>query len=262
MTGAVAIYAGDVVHERRSPHRHKLAYRVFQIYADVDRLGEGRGTRWLFGYNRFALLSVRDRDYADRQTPIAAHARRLLAEAGLEQAGARIMMLAFPRMLGYLFNPLTTYYCFESSGRLAAMIYEVNNTYDERVSYVLPAGEPVNGVHRQTCDKRMSVSPFTHGRGVYLFHMTEPDEELTLGIQFRDATGPVLRTHVRARRTALTSTNLVKQVVLNPFLTWKVIAAIHWEALRLALKGVPIVRRHRSPSYAMAVTRPEASERH
>jgi len=262
MIGAVAIYAGDVVHERRSPQRHKLAYRVFQVYADVDRLSEAGAHSWLFGYNRFALMSVRDRDYADRMTPIAAHARRLLAEAGLEEAGERIMMLAFPRMLGYLFNPLTTYYCFDGSGRLAAMIYEVNNTYAERVSYVLPAGAPTNGVHRQACDKRMSVSPFTHGSGAYLFHMTEPNEALTLGIQFRDATGPVLRTHVRARRIDLTSTNLVKQVTSNPFLTWKVIAAIHWEALRLALKGVPIVRRHRSPNYAMAVTQPKAAERH
>ncbi|MEO1265874.1 MAG: DUF1365 domain-containing protein [Pseudomonadota bacterium] len=261
MNGDGALYVGNVVHARLRPQPHKLTYTVFSLAVDVDRIGAVAGRVFGLGHNRAAPVAIHDRDHGGGSEPIAIHARRVFSDAGLSDATHRIVLLTYPRVLGYVFNPISVYYGFDQSGALSGMLYEVSNTFGERKSYVLPAGDPdaQTGLYRQSCAKEMAVSPFTPGQGTYAFHISPPGDALSLGIQFRDARGAVLRTHFTGCQENLTSTCLLKQFVRTPWLSAKVSAAIHFEAAKLLLKGVPLVRRHKSPAFSVA--QPSRDER-
>ena len=173
------LYHGEVVHRRLSPVRHELRYRVFNLFADVDRLEEMAGSLRLFGYNRFNLLSISDRDHGPGDgTPIRSHAWSLVRSAEGGGAVSRIFMFCYPRVLGYVFNPLTVYYGFDAADRLRVMVYEVNNTFGGRHSYVVPVGEQL----AQTAPKHFFVSPFNAVEGHYTFHFTAPGERMALGV--------------------------------------------------------------------------------
>lgn len=247
-----AIYTGDVVHVRMRPAIHKLNYRVFALLLDVDGIDEVAARCRLFKRNRAAIVSFHDRDHGSGDvSDIAAHARTTFTNAGLPEAGHRVLLLAYPRILGYVFNPLSVYYGFDAEGRLAGLIYEVNNTFRERTSYVVAAGSSDNGTFHQACDKQMYVSPFTPPDARYGFRLTEPSAKLLVGVHLHDAHGALLRTHFRGTRRPLDDRVLLGQLVRLPLMTLKVIGAIHLEALRLYLKRVPVVRRHPSPRYSV-----------
>jgi uncharacterized protein len=251
------IYTGDVVHMRLRPKPHRLAYRVFSLLTDVDTLPETARELRLFSYNRTNVFAVFDADHGPGDgTPLKEHTRAALSQAGLDAFAVRVMMLAYPRVAGATFNPLTVYYGFDAVGHLGAIIYEVNNTVGERTSYVVAAGPALNGVHAQACDKLMYVSPFTPAACRYGFRITPPGAEALVGVQVADAGGALLRTHFRGTAVPLTDRQLGKLAIRYPMLAVKVAAFIHLDALRLYLKGVPLVRRHTSPRYSVAVIDP------
>lgn len=238
-----AIYLTTVTHKRLRPVRHALRYRVFNLLVEVDALAQLDRASRVFGYNRRRLLSIRDKDHGPGDgTPIALHARRLAEQGGVRIG--RIMMLCYPRLLGYVFNPLTVYYCFDRDGALAVTIYEVSNTFGERHSYVMPA--PKDGETSRT-PKRFFVSPFNRVRGRYSFHAPVPGETLGLGVALQDSEGPLLKAYVAGARRDFSDRNLLRAFARLPFMTFKVIAAIHWEALKLRLKGLRLVKRPRPP---------------
>lgn len=253
MTGRSAIFDGDVVHVRLRPKAHKLRYRVFSLLLDVDEIdGLARRSR-LFSRNRFNVVSFHDRDHgAGDGVPVAEQARSVFREAGLDGATHRISLLAYPRVLGYVFNPLSVYYGYGAEGELEGVIYEVNNTVGERKSYVVAAGCARDGVYAHGCTKDMYVSPFTPANAAYGFRLTAPGRDLLVGVSLRDGEGAILRTHFRGTGRPFSDRALLSALVRHPMLTLKVVGAIHWEALRLFLKGVPVVRRHRSPRYSIS----------
>jgi len=257
-TTAGCLYVGDVVHARLRPRAHKLRYRVFSLLLDLDRLGEVAGACRLFSHNRFNLFAFHDRDHGPGDgTPAAIHARELFTRAGLDAASLRVLLLAYPRVLGYVFNPLSVYFALAADGRLQALAYEVNNTHAERRSYVVHAGEAVNGVYAHGCAKELYVSPFTPADGRYGFRVRPPGPHVMVAVQLRDRDGALLRTHFRGDARPLGDRALAGLALRLPFLTLKVIAAIHWEALRLWLKRVPVVQRHASPRYNVTVVKAE-----
>jgi uncharacterized protein len=247
------IYVGEVIHQRLRPTPHKLSYRVFSMLLDVDAIEDAARQLKRFSYNRFNLFSFYDRDHGMGDgEPVAVHARRLFADANIDTGGARILLLAYPRCLGAAFNPLSVYYCISPDGGLRALIYEVNNTFGQRRSYVVRAGELGNGgVYAQACRKALFVSPFAAVEGRYGFRVTAPGDSLLLGVQYYDDAGAVLRTHFRATAAPLTDATLGGLLWRFPLLTLKIVGGIHWEALKLWLKGVPMVQRPRSPRYAV-----------
>jgi DUF1365 family protein len=185
--------------------------------------------------------------------PVGTHVRAILCDAGLAPACARITLLCYPRLLGFVFNPLSVYFCHRQDGCLGAVVYEVSNTVGERKSYVIPVSQDDGGVVAQSCVKEMYVSPFTSPSGLYEFHVLRPGDQVVVGVDFRSADGPVLKTHFRGQRWSLSDGTIVRLVARHPLMTLKVVAAIHFEALRLWLKRVPLAERRRSPAYSYTV---------
>lgn len=251
---ASCAYEGVVVHKRLAPKTHGFSYRVFALCLDLDEIDRLDGSLRLFSRGRRNLVSIRDADLAaPGPGRVGDKVRAQLRDAGLASACERIEMVCYPRLLGYVFNPLTVYFCRDSNARVGAVVYEVTNTFGERKSYVIPAHEGAAGAITQGCAKELYVSPFTRREGSYGFHALAPSERVVIGVNFREAGTPVLKTHFRGERRELSDAMLARLVLRYPLMTLKVIGAIHYEAARLWAKGVSLVPRHTSPPYSVSV---------
>lgn len=228
MTLNSAIYVGQVVHHRHRPRKHTLRYRVFSFLIDLDELADLNALK-LFGHNRAALFSLRDGDHGEHM-PWRDWVTQTLGRHGLAAPG-RIRLLCYPRILGYVFNPLTVWFCDDAGGRPLATIYEVHNTFGERHSYVLPAGA------EQQADKAFHVSPFIGMDCHYEFHIDMPEERVRVAINETQGGEPLLYAAFAGRREPLSDANLIRLFFTHPLMTAKVTGAIHWEALKLWLKG-------------------------
>jgi hypothetical protein len=235
------LYFGQVVHTRSIPVRHRFRYRVFSLYVDLDDLPALAKRLRLFGYNRPGLFSLHDRDHGNKDDePPRAWAERRLRRAGIDIAGGSVRLLCFPRILGIVFNPLSLYFCHRPDGTLAAIIHEVHNTFGERHAYVLPvdAADAARGVVAQRCDKEFYVSPFIEMRASYGFRIEPPTETFSVLIREMGRDGEILRAGLAGRRAPMTDRVLLAAFFAYPLMTLKVVAAIHWQALRLWRKGV------------------------
>lgn len=249
-----SIYSGRVVHARMRPKRHKLSYACYWLLLELDQLDALDARLKLFSRNRFNLFSLRDRDHGDgSQLPIRAQAEMHLREAGIELAGGRIFLLTMPRILGYGFNPLSVYFCQRADGTLAAMIYEVHNTFGQRHSYLIPVADDAAGEIAQTCSKRFYVSPFMEMDLAYAFKVLPPEEAVRVGIAVSSPEGTVLTASLAGSRVPLTDRHLARIFLTHPLLTAKVVGAIHWEALRLWLKGMRLVPRPAAPAELVTI---------
>ena len=258
---AATLYAGHVVHKRLRPRAHGFRYRVFAALLDVDRIDEAAASCRIFSRGRTNLVSFFDRDHGRGDgTPVAEHVRRELAAAGLADAGARITLLCYPRILGFVFNPLSVYFCHRAGGELGAVIYEVSNTFCERTSYIIPVADGRAPVFAQRCAKAMYVSPFTEAAGSYGFHVRPPAGEVVVGVDFREAQAPVLKTHFRGARASFSDRSLIAMLARHPMMTAKVVGAIHFEAARLWAKGVPVVRHRPAPAYTSILATNHSTE--
>ena len=240
------LYAGHVMHMRLTPFAHRFRYRVFSLLLDVDRLEETAAGLRLLALDRFALLAFHRRDHGARDgSDLRPWVEARLAEAGRPRP-ARILVLGFPRILGYAFNPLSVYFCEDDEGRLETVLYEVKNTFGDQHAYVLAAEPDADGTIRHGHDKGFFVSPFIGMDQRYAFTLRPPGERLAIRIRQRDADGPWLIATQSGTRRPLTDGALLRQWLAHPLMTLKVILAIHWQALRLWLRGARF-HRYRGP---------------
>lgn len=237
-----AIYTGHVMHRRLRPRLHQLRYRVFSLLLDLDELdGLDRSLR-LFSRNRFNLIAFHDGDHGDgSREPLRAQAERHVLAAGLTDAVGAIELLAMPRVLGFVFNPISLYFCRGRDGALIAVLYEVSNTFGERHTYVLPVAGDGTDV-RQDCAKRFHVSPFLPMKLNYAFRLRAPSDDLLVAINVLDAQGLILAAVHTGKRRELSDAMLARVIFTQPLMTWKVLVAILWEAARLWVKRVSVYR--------------------
>ena len=243
---AAVLYFGDVMHARLKPMGHRFSYRVMSLLIDLDRLDEAGRQSPLFAVNRAALYSFNEADHGERDgSSVRAYAQRCAAARGIDLTGGQVLLLCYPRLFGYTFNPLSAYFCYSAGGELALIVYEVRNTFGELHSYVLPVqpNEISAAGVRQQQDKLFYVSPFIEMAMRYHFRVSPPGHSVKLRILETDREGPLLSATFSGRRSSLTTAALLRSLFSLPLVTFKIVAAIHWEALRLWLKGVRLAPR-------------------
>jgi DUF1365 family protein len=247
---ASALYAGPVMHRRIAPTRHSLRYRIFTLLLDLDEIDALTKRIGIFSRNRPNLVAFHDRDHGDGSgRPLRPQIAALLEKAGVE-AGGPVRLMCMPRILGFVFNPLSIYFCHDAGGSLAAIVYEVSNTFGERHHYVIPARPSARGDVRQACAKRFYVSPFLDMDMGYEFRIAGPGERLVVGIIGRNGAGaPILQASFCGARRALDARSLARAAATHPLMTLKVVAGIHVEALNLWLKGLRLRPRPPAPRH-------------
>ncbi|MEJ1158732.1 DUF1365 domain-containing protein [Prosthecomicrobium sp. N25] len=248
---AVSLCEGPVMHARLKPVGHRFAYTIASLLVDIDRLDEANRRSRLFSVGRFNLFSLHERDHGPADgSPLRPWIDRGLAAAGLSERPERVLLLASPRVLGYVFNPLSVYFCFGGGARPVALVYEVRNTFGERHTYFAPVGTGEEGPEgiRQSRAKLFHVSPFLPMAMRYLFRVLPPGRSLRIRILETDADGPLLAATYQASIEPLTSAALVRSFLRIPWVTLKIIGAIHFEAARLWLKGVPFFSKPAAPA--------------
>lgn len=218
------------------------------VLIDLDRVAELPIRRGRFGW-----VSWRPQDHGDGSaTPLKAQVEAHLAAAGIEAGGA-VRLLTMPRVLGYGFNPISLYFCHRPDGALAAVLYEVTNTFGERHSYLIATPE---GPIRQTTEKQLFVSPFMDQALTYDFTVQAPGEAVSVVVKARRGDTPLLAASFAGARRELTPAALARVLLTHPLLTWKATFGIHWEALKLILKGARYRVRGAPPAHAVTMGRP------
>lgn len=241
------LYTTRVMHRRLVAPLHRFVYRLFYLLVDIDRIDELDRNLRLFSHNRFNLVAFHDRDHGNGERGgLRIWAERLLAANGVCLEGGRIRLLCLPRVLGFAFNPLAVWYCEHRDGSLRAIIAEVRNTFGEKHCYVLASGgRPLTYEGPHAKDKCFHVSPFLDLVGQYQFRFDEPAGSLRVLIHETREGTPILDATLAGERQALGDGALLRQVARMPWMALKVVAGIHWEALKLWLRGA---RFHRKPA--------------
>ncbi len=248
MTWASALYAGTVTHRRLRPRRHAFSYRIFWLLIDLDELPMLDRSLRFFSWRRFNLFSFDQRDHGSGAADLRAHLLDRLAEAGIEGAIGSIRLLCCPRVLGYVFNPISVFLFHRPDGGIAATLYEVNNTFGDRHSYLVPGGCDAEGLLRHQYGKRLHVSPFMGMDMSYRFALLPPGQKVVLHIDASDSEGKLLHAAFTGSRRDLTDASILAAALRYPLVTLKITAAIHWEAARLFVKRVPFHRRPPPPA--------------
>lgn len=249
-----ALYVGEVVHQRSRTFSHRLRYRLWMVLADLDELDGLQSHLGLLGRGRFGLISLRTADHGDRSDrPLRAQVEGHLAEAGIDIAGGPIRLLTMPRILGYGFNPISVFFCHTPDGALAALLYEVTNTFHERHSYLVAVPANPAGPVRQTVEKQLFVSPFMDRDLSYDFTVRPPGDAVSVVVAVRRGDTPILTASFAGQRRPLTDTELLRAFMTHPLLTWKVTWGIHWEALKMLLKGARYRHRGAPPEQPVTV---------
>jgi DUF1365 family protein len=236
--GRAAIYFGDVGHARHRPFEHRFRYPVFFIGFDPDAKQALRHP--LFGVNRPGLLSYRDADHGRRDgSPAEAWARELLQHLDIAEADGPLWLQTFPRVLGYVFNPVSFWYCHDREGSLRAVLAEVNNTFGESHTYLVahPDRRPIRPGDTLGAHKAFHVSPFFDVDGEYRFRFLHRGERVVARIDYADADGPLLETWVSGSARAFSTGSLLRACLRYPWMTATVVARIHWQAVKLWVRG-------------------------
>ena len=247
---------GRVYHKRFRPVEHQFSYGVFFLRLPLSRLDQ-LGNRWL-SKDRFNLLSFATRDYGPRDgSSLEVWIRDLLVREGLDKADGEIMLQTYPRLLGYVFNPISVWYCYDRAGTLRAALAEVSNTFGEHHNYLVAHADqrPIEAGDWLTSRKVFHVSPFCEVKGYYRFRFEQIAGRAFAQIDYYDGSdtnafdaGKLIVTTQHGMAEPLTARAALRAFVSHPLMTFGVVARIHWHALKLWLKHVPFFTKPEPPS--------------
>lgn len=239
------IYEGWIHHRRRLPQPHRFKYPIFFVFLDLEALPEVFDGTWLWSARRPSLAWFRREDHLlGSHDDLAEDIRELVEDQTGRRPTGKVYLLTHLRYFGYVFNPISVYYCYADDGTLSDLVLEVSNTpWGERHWYVLPqaanqAGSPDRRLHQM--NKQMHVSPFMPMDMSYRLRANVPNQRLSLALStWRDGQS-VFQADLALTRRALNAGALNLMLLKFPFLTLRVTMAIHWQALRLWLKKTPL----------------------
>lgn len=247
------LYPGTVMHQRFLPVRHRLRQRIFSLLLDLEELPKLARELRLFSVDRFNLVSFHERDHgAGESGGLLAWVRGQCESAGIPAVGP-VRLLCMPRVLGHAFNPLSIFFCHDAAGALSAILYQVNNTFGQRHSYLIAVAAGTAGTIHQKAKKRFYVSPFMPMEMDYRFHVLPPGVRVSVVIEGRGAMGKLITASLSGRRRALTDAALLRAVLGAPAQGLKVVTAIHWEAWKLWRKKLALQPRPALPENPVTI---------
>ena len=237
------IYAGDVIHKRFKPKEHFFKYKVFSLFLDLSEIELISKKTLFFSYNKFNLISFFNKDHGDRDgSSLKDWVVKNIKKHGIENKNIKIKLLCYPRILGYVFNPLSIFFIYDKNSTLISILYEVKNTFGEQHTYVFKIKNQKK-IIKNNCKKKFFVSPFMDLYSNYYFKVLYPEKKMSIVIDQRDENGKLLFASQGGNRVDLSSKNLFFLYLKHPLMTFKIISAIHFEALRLWIKGIKLVKK-------------------
>ena len=238
---ASCLYECTVMHRRLHPKPHEFVYRIFLFLLDLDEIPALTRAVPIFSVEEPNLYSLRNEDYFQfHSRGLRANLETFLQTQNIAERPARIRLLTLPRMLGYTFNPISIFFCFDEEGRPLTSVVQVGNTFGELKPYLVPLDESGNGFHIKV-PKNYYVSPFSPLDVAFDFRFKNPGQNLRIAIDNYQGDQKTLISTLTGKRTELTTSNLARLTLAFPLVTLKIIFLIHWEALRLWLKGIPFI---------------------
>ena len=238
-----SIYIGNVIHKRFKPKIHFFKYKVFSILLDISEIDILDKSLKIFSYNKFNIVSFYDADHGPRDgTSIKEWVIKNLNDNRINTENIKIKLLCYPRIFGYVFNPLSVFFIYNKNSELISILYEVKNTFGEQHTYVFKTKENENYI-KHTCKKKFHVSPFIEMDCTYFFKILKPSEKISVIIDQYDEEGKLLYASQDGDRIELNNKNLVLSYLRHPLMTFKIIVAIHFEAFKLWTKGIKFVKK-------------------
>tara|TARA_B100000945_G_C20264646_1_gene540969 strand:- start:94 stop:858 length:765 start_codon:yes stop_codon:yes gene_type:complete len=236
------IYNGKVIHKRFKPKEHYFNYKVFSLLIDLEELKIIDKSINFFSYNKFNLISFFDKDHGPRDgTGLKQWVNDNLKKIGIFNQNIKIKLLCYPRIFGYVFNPLSIFFIYNKSDQLISILYEVKNTFGEQHTYVFKTED--QKLIQNQCKKKFYVSPFINMECKYFFKILKPDNKLSVVIDQYDDDGKLLFASQDGSASEFNSKNLILSFFSHPLMSFKIIAAIHFEAFKLWIKGVKLVKK-------------------
>ena len=234
------IYTGKVIHKRFKPKEHYFKYNVFSLLIDLNELEEINKYIKFFSYNKFNIISFYDKDHGDRDgSSIKLWVKKNLRNIGIMTEDISIKLLCYPRIFGYVFNPLSTYFIYNKHSELISIFYEVKNTFGEQHTYIFKAQDEKTVQNK--CKKKFYVSPFIEMDCEYHFKTLNPREQLSVVINQNDKDGKLLFASQDGISKDLNNKNLTLSYLTHPLMTFKIIGAIHYEAFKLWAKRIKLI---------------------
>ena len=237
-----SIYNGTVIHKRFKPKVHFFKYKVFSLLIDLSELDNLEKDINFFSYNRFNLISFFDKDHGERDgSSLSEWVKKNLKINRINTDEIKIKLLCYPRILGYVFNPLSVFYVYDKNDNLISILYEVKNTFGEQHTYIFKVEN--NNLSQHNCSKKFHVSPFIEMNCDYFFRILKPCEKISIIIDQYQLDEKILYASQDGKRVDFTSAELIKSYFKHPLMTFKIISAIHFEAFKLWIKGIKFIKK-------------------
>lgn len=250
MNDSIHFYQGQVFHARYRPRAHQFRYPVFFMRINLREWSTLKTTSW-FGFDCLRPLAFYQRDHGPRDgSALLPWAQQLLTNTGIADPGGDLWLYTFPRVWGFSFKPVSFWHWHDTRGELRIVLAEVNNTFGERHIYLLQDknGDAITDRSELSCSKIFHVSPFCDVSGQYRFQPAVNTRFFRMVIDHADAEGEILHTSLSGRPLPFTRQNAVRLLLRQPLMTMGVVFRIHWQALRLWIKGVPFFRKPSPPT--------------
>jgi DUF1365 family protein len=243
MTKNSFIYTGTVIHKRFKPKIHSFNYKVFSLLIDLSELDLLDKNLKLFSYNKFNIISFYNKDHGPRDgSSLKNWVIDNLEKNYIKTNGIQIKLLCYPRIFGYVFNPLSVFYVYDKNKDLISILYEVKNTFGEQHTYIFKSEKGQNLI-QHVCKKKFHVTPFIEMNCVYFFRLLKPGNKISVIIDQNDKEGKILYASQDGVKSELNNSTLIKAYLKHPLMTFKIILAIHFEAFKLWTKGIKYIKR-------------------